>query len=161
MVWQEIGLPGGGPWRILENCPSRRHNTMNASRGKNNDGRCICPRGVHLLKASARGWEANRIRKPRLRAQSKIVPPDMPDLSTGACSTDEYRQIARDGQNDATYLGAVGARDAARAVCLQHCPVQLQCRDYILAAERPAGSWGGVWGGLDVDERKRISRGRR
>lgn len=160
MSWNLIGLPGRGPWQIEPDCPAQNHNTLNAARGKYNTRlRCVCPRGVYLLNAR-KAWEAGRVRKARTGAYvaaraSAVV---MPDLSTGACATGQYRKIAQDGQTDATYLGAVAARDNAKNVCRQRCPVMLECRAYILAAEQPAGSWGSVWGGLDPDDRKRLVR---
>lgn len=42
-------LPGGGPWRILDTCSARHHNTLTASISRLGEGgACTCPRAIEL-----------------------------------------------------------------------------------------------------------------
>lgn len=45
---------------------------------------------------------------------------------------------------------AIGNREEMRTKVCATCPLIRECATWVLAAERPAGSWGGVYGGMDV-----------
>jgi hypothetical protein len=157
------GLPGGGPWRILTNCPAPNHNSKRAAEGRGGLGRCVCPRGLDLYRERQESQGLYRKRKKeRLRAEGKpITPPrpglprgeitiPMPDLSAGRC-----RKKWNISTVDAAIMGNAGV-PAMKQLC-EDCPVLDECRDYVIAAERPQGSWGGVWGGLAPREHFRMT----
>lgn len=156
-----IGLPGRGPWKVEPDCPAPYHNTTNAGRGRPGGfPRCICPRALFLVAEFAERDNGERRRKRNGTEINKAAITGLPDMSQGACTTDEYREVARAGQTEDANLGAKLARENAVAVCAYRCPIIMRCRSYILTAEKPAGSWGGVWGGLEPDDRRRLARAR-
>lgn len=77
----------------------------------------------------------------------------MPDLAEGSCRSMLGQKNADLGMN--TSVSSFGIADRARAKdqCWS-CPVVKVCQRYVLAGEKPAGSWGGVWGGLDLWNRQ-------
>lgn len=161
MTWNPIHLFGGGPWALAEDCSAARHNTERAARGADGQPHCTCPRALALRKAR-RDRETVRTRKARQGAYYVAAGPvklAVPDLSRGACTSGAGRRIARAAQTDATYGWAVRAREEAKEVC-RGCPLLYECREYVLAAETPAGSWGSVWGGLESDDRKGLVHGK-
>jgi len=77
--------------------------------------------------------------------------PDMPDrewMIDAACSgADPGLWYQQDG--------GVGSNNHAKAVCAT-CPVRQTCLDHAI----DNGEWWGVWGGLDVRERRNVARRR-
>jgi hypothetical protein len=211
-------LPGGGPWRILETCPSTAHNTASASVGRaRNVRRCVCPRALALKPAvvaadnirhaawvqkthpaevrlreraaregrvqtmkaevmSLREYKtlpARRVKDAqRKRAERHAVPeirsliptqvPDVmrrPDLSRGRCHTNMRGPAVFGAATDVGMSGRTAARqarEAAKALC-SGCPMLAACAAWAVREETPAGSWGGVIGGMDISERVRRS----
>jgi len=144
------GLPGRGPWMILADCPAASHNTVYSAEGRRGKPRCICPRALVLRQ--------ERIDKRRGEYKSGTVlrrncgrPQPVAETLTrpiiGACRT-------RLDVVDAAIKSSRG-HAAMRALCAT-CPVQPRCRDWVLKAEEPAGSWSGVLGGLDPLQRRNI-----
>jgi hypothetical protein len=160
------GLPGAGPWRISEFCEAHSHNTLNAARGKGKAVRCICPRGVARLKQwrdeftipavkNARNRELRRRGVVLPRIKPKLVEERVPDLSAGACGTERGRKVIELGFNVQTSRAGIAARARAKALCTAGpCPMRMSCLRYVLSQEEPAGSWGGVFGGLDPWNRR-------
>lgn len=182
----ELPWTGGGPWRILDDCPSPvTHNTLNAARGvtyiratgrsrRQVVAKCICPGGQRAIK---RDNEARRLRTitanerngstrahhvHKREAAGEYVPAGvrMPDLSGGACQT----PLGRTTLDAALSLnGGAGKKavQAAKDLC-SFCPVAVaaKCERYVLAAEQPAGSWAGVWAGMSQSDRRVLARRR-
>lgn len=153
------GLPGKGPWRILEECPAKFHNTTSAARDFSHGRprtRCVCPRAAALHKAwrdalSARsaaqkGSRVRGISLPRVTPERTLG--RVPDLSAGLCRSESGRKIMEGGLVEQLTLGAERRRVLAKQLC-ERCPLLAECRAWVLRDERPVGSWGGVYGGLD------------
>ena len=93
-------LPGGGPWRILDNCPADRHNTLYAAvkggrRGPGN-ARCICPRALQRKQDdldSRRGEHARwyQKNKARLKAAKVVDRPALKPLPASPYVLAEWR----------------------------------------------------------------------
>lgn len=57
-----FNLPGNGPWRVLDDCPAIRHNTLGSARGRGTKP-CICPRALALIERErerTRQWNIRR-----------------------------------------------------------------------------------------------------
>lgn len=165
------GLSGNGygPWRILAECPARTHNSIRAGIGQksglNIRPACICPRALDVLGpwlAARKDAEAARMRTihhrgdPRTRLQPPMPEPvnrRSPDFTAGLCTTPGGMRAADLGMNDQASVKGIADRQVAKAWCAQ-CPMLAECRAWVTAEEKPAGSWGGVWGGLDPWNRK-------
>lgn len=153
-------MPGNGPWLIRADCPGRSyHNTLRAAEGRDRNGKCICPRATYLhttTRSAERAAAKARKEKPPVvvKAPSYEARVRMPDLSAGECALPENRKSV-----DRSYLKGESNRGIAemRKIC-RRCPIQQECGQYVLAAESPAGSWGGVWGGMTSGERIREAR---
>ena len=170
----ELPWTGGRPWRILDECLSSRHNTLNSARGRSYTrvsgqwvirkvAPCVCPGARHAVAVDNAGRRRRMIAAAEIPATQKVSAskalywvPDgvtMPDLSAGACTSMLGRRImdiAIDGP------GSAGVRQA-KALCAA-CPLrESKCRPYILAAEQPAGSWRGVWAGMTQSERRKLA----
>ena len=162
-------LPGGGPWLVLPNCPAKNHNTLRASRGNlaRNVYPCICPRGRFLFAEEAKRRRAksvamrhNKKHDPveKVRESLAAVPPD---LYGGAC-TFGAGQKAHYAYNQTPK--SEEKRKLALDFCHKACVKLKECRTYILKAEFPGGSWGGIHGGMTPYERRQLaskSRGAR
>lgn len=144
--------------RTDPSCPAPYHNSINAGRGRYGQPKCTCAAGVAAYedyKARSRG-QRNPFRGP----SHQLAPPtDLPmiDMSRGACVRPGNREIAQAAQPPDGEQGACvpsGALARAKQLC-DTCPILNECADYILKAERPAGSWGGVWGGQSPVERRK------
>jgi hypothetical protein len=158
-----------GPWKILEECEAPTHNTISAARGvieRNVYGtRCICPHAKHLLKAMRSG-ENTRRKKKVVEKNVGVVeeikalmnPHDMPDLTDGACAREENRFAVDAGFNTDRTPAGRRDRNRAKAVC-ELCPLATfqRCQTWVLTKEDPAGSWGGVYGGLDIYDRANVA----
>lgn len=183
-----FGLPvwWSGPWKILEGCPAEGHNTVQrAARPRKGHVPCICPRGValrdeHLERRRVRERAAEERRaagekaapkrkpKPRVPALRAFKPKELPDVmvrpnfNEGRC-TKPWNVTTFSAAMDAggsTTSRARQVREMARAACRQ-CPIREQCRAYVIGQEKPAGSWGGMWGGLDVFQRVELAKRRK
>jgi hypothetical protein len=155
-----------GPWRILEECEAPIHNTISAARGvvaRDTYGkRCICPRATKLMEAyherererdKARWAETDRKRELMLRQAMKAM--NMPDLQDAACMLEENRHLVDAGFNDDRTAAGVRDRAKAKAVC-DSCPMNtfIVCQQWVKTEEDPKGSWGGVYAGEDIYERR-------
>jgi hypothetical protein len=80
----------------------------------------------------------------------------MPDMGRGRCAGVDADTFRRAQLEDRRTLTAK-AVERAKTICAQ-CPLAESCRAYVLGQESPAGSWAGVWGGLDAEQRKVIER---
>lgn len=152
------GLPGGGPWLISKFCEAKRHNTVSAATGKSypkSDPKCICPHAVDLLAAWRADAPARRQMNNTLRLSERRPEPiasmkGYPDFTGAVCATPRGQIAALGGMSVDPSVRGMNRRDRARALCdTGPCPVRDACRAWVLAQEKPAGSWGGVWGGLD------------
>lgn len=162
---------GGGPWRILPECPATRtHNTVNAARGVGRDGkRCICPRAVEMMDAyrraekerrAATGGRAGRNESasisrdlPPVRELLAVSVPARPDFRNAACRTSpENVRIA-----GRAFGVEAGAQRAAKRLC-RGCPHLKLCGANVLQNEPEPGNWGGVWGGMAAADRTRLSK---
>ena len=153
------GLPGGGPWAILTQCPASQHNSQRAASGRRDGVQCICPRAKALHKqmvadrnthGRSEAWRESRF----LHAGSAPPSVPMPDMSRGACRTNFGQAMADRGMDISLTSQGVENREQAKGYCELYCPILERCRSYVLAAESPKGSWGGVWGGLDPWNRR-------
>lgn len=168
---------GDGPWKVLSYCDAQLHNSLRAARGQRVPGgeRCICPQARALLaehaarqaevrKARRMGLPVSDLRKtPRPRRghaarQEKMQTisayftniadgAEMPDLTGAACRT-PLALVLFDAAHEGRLIGE------AKNVCYP-CPVRTACLAWVTGAEKPAGAWGGVYGGLSVTDRKK------
>lgn len=156
-------LPGGGPWRILSNCPSPSHNILYRVRHGPVHLRCICPRALAIQEE----WLVKQRNRFRDRYQERqgsregvrdtvlveqhatTAPASWPNLRGAACM--------RPGAADMT-----GRPVPARRVC-STCPLSVfeRCREWVLTAEQPAGSLAGVYAGMSPEERIELRERRR
>lgn len=150
---------GYGPWLVRDDCGSKTHNTYSAvlkSAGINNP-RCICPRALAIKAEVAVKKQANKLASVRgksIPSYVRQVKPDtvVPDLSKGRCMTQGGRAVM-----DGAGVRGVGQGErvaAAKWMCIELCAVRFECLAWVTLAEEPAGSWGGIYGGLDANERK-------
>jgi len=159
------GLHGGGPWRILDNCLAPLHNSLRAAEGRNRAPRCICPRALVIRRARQNRWnELRSARRVEGRAIKTIQPghmiprankvtEPMPDMSQALCRRPDMMKVMDKGFGTGVSEGAQAARQAAKDVC-SFCPIaETVCGPYVERAEKPAGSWGGIWAGRDPWER--------
>lgn len=173
-----IILPGGGPWRILDECPATFHNTQSAADRKDrwSHAFCICPRALELKaqglirkralnKAAWQRRQAKKAAPSRAEFASTKVPTmrrvrevPVPDMTNAACSTARGQVIMErafmrsDVWNDTRARELCNGTDVSSA-----CPMRAQCAAWVLGAEVIPGSWGGVYGGLTAKDRKRVA----
>lgn len=174
--WHPMRAVGHGPWRVLDECTARSHNTQRAARGIAACGVeavicCICPRALALLD-DFRKRESARLRAER--ANGKKQKPlgalfqnarymnnvktslRAPDLSAGNCRTVRGRQLS---DKVLTSGNTATAKNFKELLCYggssgMACPVLGACRDWVLRDETPRGDWKGVYGGLTEQERR-------
>lgn len=79
--------------------------------------------------------------------RSAVEPPDFTDAE---CRTPRG-VVTMDAYMDAPQ--SEGSVAAARAVC-KACPLNAACRAWVIAGERPAGSWGGMYAGMTPQNRR-------
>lgn len=153
------GLPGGGPWRIDDDCPAPRHNSIRSAEGRKGEPKCVCPHGVQLYRERLTYFNGKRRGVPRSDFRIKgSVPKDLVDPTPGffrdaICQHPTFREVMDGGFSTAATKGGVRVRREAKNVCRTHCPIRQQCLEYVQRLESPRGSWGGVWGGQDPWER--------
>lgn len=164
------GLPGGGPWRILKDCGADVHNSTRAGLGRGHGFvtrlPCTCPRALEMLaQYQARRLELREIervskRRPRQDKRARLqlplpLPAEIrsPNFIEGLCTKPGNMAYADKGMNDQASLAGIADRQEAKDLCAV-CPMKLECKAWALGQEKPAGSWGGVWGGMDPWNRK-------
>lgn len=165
--WHPLREIGGGPWRVLPNCPAFKHNTLKSARGmvmcgneRSKEGACICPRACFLLKEFRKQEKARETKKGNgfvyrsietahyMNNTATDFPP--PDLTLGACKSLLGRRLT-----DKVIAGHKGADDLFKnTLCFAGCPVLMQCRAWVRRDEKPVGDWLGVYGGLSQSERR-------
>ncbi len=164
-------LPGNGPWRILPECPALTHNTEQAATCGPRDKRCICPRA--LDKAKERRERQAKLARQRgyVDPMRAILPPGqrsgttplylantagaMPSMPDAACKTPDGARWS-----DRAIEGSEKAIAAMKVMC-SSCRALELCRSSVLKLELFPGSWGGVYGGMSVQDRRRVSEIRR
>lgn len=172
------GLPGGGPWRILDECPAMSHNTGYAAqkgarrRGDKRDAprhKCICPRALVRLSEiktlriegrMARGErklpeDHNPGGRPRDSGAPQYLRNTRPgarrrDLSAGLCRT-PLGMFIMDEAAENRWAGESLAK--AKEMCAG-CPVNEDCLGWATDGERTPGAWTGMYGGLTHMERR-------
>lgn len=160
------GLPGGGPWMVLDGCTSSTHNTLRSSITKYNGGLCVCPRALvlreqHTAKERARSKRAyykskaareaihgprpEKVETVRFIKPEVVMNAQKEDMSGALCP--DYTALF-----DAA-IDHAHASGRAKAVCMK-CPARLNCERLIqtLEGEYP-GSVAGVYAGLSVRDR--------
>lgn len=171
-----FGLPGGGPWRILDECPGTLHNTLYAAtRAGRKPGyvACICPRAVACIEEDrprhrldnnnayarrrAERAEAAKLRalieQPKSPVTIRLVrETPVPDMTNAACGTDEGQKI----MERVIMRSDIWNNDRAQELCAS-CPIKRQCGAWALSAEVIPGSWGGVYGGMTAKDRKDVA----
>lgn len=163
MEWNRVdGLHGGGPWKISEYCEAINHNTANAAR-RSAHGRtkvaCVCPHALYLFEQWRKKMNGRDRRDPRKKGMAlSLVKPDLvadlpPDLSAGICRAPTLAEVVDKGFNQLLTKAGIQGRELSKQLC-DYCPVKKECRDWVLRDESPAGSWGGVYGGLDPWNRR-------
>lgn len=165
-----------GPWKILEECPASGHNTKTRAVKPSDGLRCICPRAKSMVEQHNRE-SLERVRNYRRTTQPEapenkraeinvrtLHPRELrnykrPDMSKGRCVTQPGALKKFDAAQEAVAdtVPATKARNAAKEVC-GSCIMQHQCLAWTLQEESPAGSWGGVLGGMDPWEREEAKR---
>lgn len=177
MTWRSRTgpLPGGGPWLILEDCPAALHNTVHSAKGRDSArAKCVCPRARKVLYDHQRSEQIrNRKRDAKRRAERRAslklkdgqplkqepgylhnvrhnVP--IPNLMAGLCRTPSGLKLMDSmiGKKNTT-----GKAAQIRKMC-RRCPVFDICRDWVMTAETPGGSWGGWYAGMGPRERESI-----
>lgn len=157
------GLPGRGPWRILEDCPARLHNTIHAGRGRAGQIKCICPRAIAAVLEFRKKEERRRIEakgqnitKTPEYTNNVVQNVERPDFHHAACATPEGRMIMDERSSSGN--PTVEACVLAARMCAE-CPINLECARWVLSAEKPAGSWGGFYAGMTPTDRRKIAKG--
>jgi hypothetical protein len=162
-------LPGGGPWLILDHCRAEKHNTLRAAEGwkagRRSQDRCVCPRAaaiwVAFLEERRKKQAADYHRKKPadkkdvfrgtpVYVQNVKQGVDVPNLQEAPCRTDEGRFV----MDNASESRQAGWRNQAVELCLG-CKVMVKCAEWVLAAEDPPGSWGGVYAAMTTGDRRR------
>lgn len=167
-------------------CPATVHNTIRAAEGRigasRGAPRCICPRALALAEARVIGqrekraqrrlspvvpgrhestWAAVDAQIYRAEYYRNITPATVPDLSKGLCRWPSGMKVmdAAAGVTAKSEERNWATVRAAKALC-HGCPVRQECLADVTRRETPAGSWGGVFGGLSAHERLQRSEGR-
>jgi len=164
------GLPGGGPWRVLHECPAFFHNTAYAAKKRRDEAKCICPRALVRLAET----KALTIQRRIERGERKIGPGErqrggrphgntdaqyfrnirdnvpVPDLSAGKCRS-PLGLYLMDQAQESRWTGSALAD--AKAMC-EYCPVKRACLGWVERAENPPGDWPGIYGGKTHMQRR-------
>ena len=162
---QPAAMPSwwSGPWRILPECPATGHNTLTRALRGHILKRCICPRALALvalhLPAEA---EKKRLRKnaqsKKAGKKEKQIHISAPTSGIGITLSPDFTR-APCGKERALFDQAMEnnpkARREAKAVC-GGCSFEQQCGSWVMQEEKDKpGSWGGIWGGLSPQDRRR------
>lgn len=155
------GLPGRGPWRILDECEAPKHNTLRAHAGRHGRDatrtiRCYCPGSLALYANDIVRRKVAKYRpRPRPIIVSETVPHAMrvPDLSAAPCRTARGAELVKLWQRS-TGTGQQRVGRAVSWMCNRRCPVRERCELFTQVNEYPAGSWGGIYAGRNPAERK-------
>lgn len=130
--------------------------------------RCTCPRALILSERRLlQNREYKRRSDARLRAggtplarEVRQLQPTakvrMPDLHLGACQDKWGFDLIN--SVDGFGKGVSMRRRQVREMCAA-CPVFTACETWVLAAEEPAGNWGGMIAGMTPGDR--VRRGQR
>lgn len=169
MLGRQIGLPSWwtGPWRILEDCPATGHNVFRRIERPVDGIKCCCPRALALRDENLRmkrEGERKRPARPSIMPTLRPIPLGKarayaaPDWTGAACRNKIGIELSDRAYNAVADTAlARRARARMRQVC-GSCPIMDACRNWALTEEKPAGSWGGVWGGLDPRQRQQFAR---
>jgi hypothetical protein len=159
------GLPGNGPWKILPECSGKTHNSLYAAKGKSSRGtpKCICPRALALLKEHRKAqkpYAAEYLQRRReagwrntaLNINRSTYRQADPDLTGGSCMA-PYGQKLMD-RAEGTTKGAVRNQYVreVKEMCWG-CKRLDECGSWVVRAEDPPGTWGGIYAGMTRDER--------
>jgi hypothetical protein len=151
-------------WVVLPHCPAPNHHSLNAARGRYGRPQCICPEGLRKMRMR-KEYERERViarleekeRHPGISLwplkPEPLTAVTVADFTGGLCTTAAGKKIADGGMNQEASQRAIDARGAAKAMC-ERCPLKLRCKEWVTTQEKPAGSWGGVWGGMDPWNRR-------
>lgn len=157
-------------WPISPDCPAQTHNTFKAATGYGGVTKCSCPHSSELLEVrrkrkreryhltnSVNIADPTQQRRPKsensatLALRTHLVPPM--DFPRGACTTLAGLKVMDGYQATPNTRPAI---DAARALC-KGCSSLAACADWVRRAERPAGAWQGMIGGMTRIERFHIN----
>lgn len=135
-------------------CPARGHNTVSWARGGHSgrEAKCVCP---YAQKVLAQYKEERKARERQRTTEKKESRPlSRMDWTGALCRRPQSIGIADGGFDERkTWLG-VTARTRAKALC-QECPLLVACGTWVRKAEgNTPGSLGGVYGGMDVWDRR-------
>lgn len=149
--WQRVA----GHWPIDPACPARGHNTVSWARGGHSgrEARCICP---HAQEAYTEYLKVRRVADRERKQRSSPLqskPLSRMDWSRGVCHLPENIRIADGGFDERVTWSGVEARAQAKALC-KDCPILAECAIWITEAEEVPGEMGGVYGGMDVWDRR-------
>lgn len=169
---------GRGPWLVLAECPATLHNSVRAVRGASTGGvRCICPHGIDLWQADLKR-ERDRKKalrfgispKPHTRTVNTLKPavkpsylsnmaegvrpPEMPTGERVPCRWPSNRAVV-----DRAIAATRGPAVRAAQMLCEQCPLasKQECLRWITDAEKPAGSWGGVYAGMTGAQRRQAA----
>lgn len=162
------GLPmwWTGPWRILPECPATGHNVFRRVERPVDGIKCICPRAQALFNEYLE-MKRQESREGRRKGRRSIMPTlrpiiegnrgyAAPNWKHAACNTDVGRKLSDRAYDAVSSTDFAERQRLAMRILCSGCPIETVCRGWVLAEERPAGSWGGVWGGLDPAQRAAI-----
>jgi hypothetical protein len=160
-----VTAPADDPtqWPVSPYCEAATHNTLSASKWRRRKIGCICEHSMKLAADARARTRANRAarlaEKGLVEVKSNIrmsvaspqpISATQPDFSQGLCTSPRGQETARGGSHDQASRAGIKARARAKNLCnAGPCPIRDRCRTWVLTQEKPAGSWGGVWGGLD------------
>ncbi len=158
-----------GPWKILDECPATGHNIIRHARGLDGLAKCICPRATALRTEynAVRRIDEKEARTVKMEQEIRLpvaVPKnihqfDAPDWARAVCRKSENIPVVDLGFEISRTRVARSGRAMAKLLCAT-CPLQQVCLAWVMQEEEPAGSWGGVWGGMDPWERVKAAKSR-
>lgn len=173
----------------MPDCPASTHNTATAAtRGDRKvpgSPRCICPRALELRAEALKRRRYTEQTGLKMRHPNVTYAPGRPLLEqipegerwinaprrpvrpptfdrNVPCGTQGGQQLLE--RACSKEKNAVQARDVFIQACREQCPSyggQEGCLAWILNSEEPAGSWGQIYGGLTVNDRKRVAKERK
>lgn len=182
LAWLDGALKG---WAVSPACQSGVHNTLTAAtRGDRNtpgSPRCTCPRGLELRDAAQQRRRLNDSARSRISPNASYtpdrplleqipggkrwlntprVPQRAPDFNSAPCGTNAGRELLERACDSREKRSALHRQNFVR-LCRTGCGNYEDCLAWILNAETPAGSWGLIYSGLTVNDRRRVARERR